>query len=81
MKGSAQNSSPVQSNVFLFENAFVYIRFRLPSTLIRSKTEHRCMKKGRFWKTLSRVEVFENGGFRPFSLLRLRRDILCFQSY
>lgn len=24
-------------------------------------------------ETLSRVEVFENGGFRPFSLLRLRR--------
>ena len=31
-----------------------FIRFRLPSTLIRSKTE--------VSKTLSRVEVFENGG-------------------
>ena len=56
-------SGPVHTNAFSFENAFFFIRFRLPSTLIRSKTEmHVCLRKRRFSKTLSRVEVFENGG-------------------
>ena len=40
-------------NAFSFENAYFFIRFRLPSTLIRSKTE---------------VYVCENGGFRKRSL-------------
>ena len=39
-----------------------FIRFRLPSTLIRSQTEVYCLRKRRFSKTLSRVEVFENVG-------------------
>ena len=68
-QGCAKNSSPVQSNVFLLGNGFLFIRFRLLSTPIRSKTEHMCMKK----------DVFGNGGFRPFSPLRLIRDILCFR--
>ena len=44
---------PVHTNAFSFENAYFFIRFRLPSTLIRSKTE---------------VYVCENGGFRKRSL-------------
>ena len=44
---------PVHTNAFSFENAYLFIRFRLPSTLIRSKTE---------------VYVCENGGFRKRSL-------------
>ena len=47
-QGSAQNSSLVQSNVFLFEKAFFFIRFRRPSKLIRSKTEDMCIKKDVF---------------------------------
>ena len=46
-------SGPVHTNGFSFENAYFFIRFRLPSTLIRSKTE---------------VHVCENGGFRKRSL-------------
>ena len=42
-QGSGQNSSPVHTNVFLF-----FIRSLVPSTLIRSKTEHMCMKKDVF---------------------------------
>ena len=44
---------PVHTSAFSFENAYFFIRFRLPSTLIRSKTE---------------VYVCENGGFRKRSL-------------
>ena len=44
---------PVHTNAFSFENAYFFIRFRLPSTLIRSKTE---------------VYVCENGGFQKRSL-------------
>ena len=44
---------PVHTNAFSFENAYIFIRLRLPSTLIRSKTE---------------VYVCENGGFRKRSL-------------
>ena len=50
---SFANLGPVHTNAFSNENAYFFIRFRLPSTLIRSK---------RFSKTLPRVEVFENGG-------------------
>ena len=46
-------SGPVHTNAFSFENAYFFIRFRLPSTLIRSKAE---------------VYVCENGGFRKRSL-------------
>ena len=46
-------SGPVHTNAFSFENAYFFIRFRLPSTLIRSKTE---------------VYDCENGGFRKRSL-------------
>ena len=45
-------SGPVHTNAFSFENAYFFIRFRLPSTLIRSKAE---------------VYVCENGGFRKRS--------------
>ena len=48
-----QNIGPVHTNAFSFENAYFFIRFRLPSTLIRSKTE---------------VYVCENRGFRKRSL-------------
>ena len=44
---------PVHTNAFSFENAYFFIRFCLPSTLIRSKTE---------------VYVCENKGFRKRSL-------------
>ena len=50
---SILKSGPVHTNAFSFENAYFFIRFRLPSTLIRSKTE---------------VYVCENGGFRKRSL-------------
>ena len=50
---SNMNLGPVHTNAFSFENAYFFIRFRLPSTLIRSKTE---------------VYVCENGGFRKRSL-------------
>ena len=45
-------SGPVHTIAFSFENAYFFICFRLPSTLIRSKTE---------------VYVCENGGFRKRS--------------
>ena len=57
---------PVHTNAFSFENAYFFIRFRLPSTLIRSKTE---------------VYVCENGGFRKRSLewrfLKMEVQRLC----
>ena len=48
-----EDSGPVHTNAFWFENEYFFIRFRLPSTLIRSKTEE---------------YVCENGGFRKRSL-------------
>ena len=44
---------PAHTNAFSFENAYFFIPFRLPSTLIRSETE---------------VYVCENGGFRKRAL-------------
>ena len=57
---------PVHTNAFSFEKAYFFIRFRLPSTLIRSKTD---------------VCVCENGGFRKRSLewrfLKMEVQRLC----
>ena len=54
---------PVHTNAFSFENAYFFIRFISPS--VHTNTIENggiCLRKRRFSKTLSRVEVFENGG-------------------
>ena len=53
---------PVHTNAFSFENAYFFYPFS-PSVHINTiENGGICLRKRRFSKTLSRVEVFENGG-------------------
>ena len=56
------DSGPVHTNAFSFENAYFFYPF---SPSVHTNTIENggvCLRKRRFSKTLSRVEVFENGG-------------------
>ena len=53
---------PRQTNAFSFENAYFFIRFRLSVHTNTIENGGVCLRKRRFSKTLSRVEVFVNEG-------------------
>ena len=57
-----KNSGPVHTNAFSFENAYFFYLFSPSVHTNRIENGGVCLRKRRFSITLSRVEVFENGG-------------------
>ena len=53
---------PVHTNAFSFENAYFFYPFSPSAHTNTIENGGVCLRKRRFSKALSRVEVFENGG-------------------